>query len=249
MEGSTQFILWNEIRQNFNWLQVNLWPAELTNFNTTGYVDSLSTNLTNLDLQFKTKEITDFYNYTVNLTSISNLDVTTPKGMNESYNIYVELFNGLANFAFENLNIVNPNVGATSEADTLNAHFDVYNAVFMYFYISAGVLLITLAVLYWFGKTHKSGWELLSIVNRTAAGIAVACIAISIYYPTSTALIYSPWPIAVVVIVYFIGMSPFRTPLRLALTTRSDSHRQFLGVAYQSDHCPCSSIPEDSISR
>lgn len=75
---------------------------------------------------------------------------------------------------------------------------------FYYFFIAAGAFLIILAVMYWFGKTHKSRAEYVSILVRVVAGLAVM---VGLYSGTDTVLAgnfdYSSWLIPVVTLSYF----------------------------------------------
>jgi low temperature requirement protein LtrA len=212
VEGSTQFIIWNSIVNNINWLVNNIWPYDYFPANTTtaAYVQSLSDNLTAFDNRFKSKEILDYYNFTLNLTAIGTLNLNDEKDLNESYSILDDLFNGLTTFVFENYNVEVPasDEGQTTDAQKVDALTQIFATVFLYFLIAAGSLLIVLGVMYWFGKSHKSKWEFLSIVVRVLVGIGLALVAISYNYNSGFNLIWSPWMIPMVVLIYLVGMFP-----------------------------------------
>ena len=169
-------------------------------------------NLTTFDNRFKRLELLDDYDYTKNLTTISGLkNITTfnTEGWNTTNDILNDLYDGLLAFVFYNFNIEIPEAElskAKTGDDRIAALQGVFITVFYYFFIAAGGLLITLGVMYWFGKSHKSRWELLSIVVRVLSGIALALVSLSSLQEFFK-LFYSPWLIPLVVIVYLIGKS------------------------------------------
>ena len=50
--------------------------------------------------------------------------------------------------------------------------------IFTFFFIAGGVTLISLAVLHWFGKQHKTRGEVLSIFTTTVIGVALALVSL-----------------------------------------------------------------------
>jgi hypothetical protein len=82
------------------------------------------------------------------------------------------------------------------------------NNVFNYFYIASGVLLIALAVMYWFGKTHKLRGEYVSIAIRAFVGTGLTFACLSDWYGPFNAqfgFLFSAWHIPIVMVSYFIG--------------------------------------------
>ena len=211
-EGSTLLIIWNEIVQNFDWMNNNLWDPSW--FSTSQeFASSLVTNLTDFDNRFKLKVLKDSYDYSAAAANITKFNISTTEGYDKVEDIYNDMLTALTVFVFDNFDVEPPaDLNAPkSEADTADALFTVFVTVFLYFLISAGCLLVILGVMYWFGKTHKSRWEYGSIVVRAVVGIALSLVAISSLYNTGLRLFLSPWMIPMVTIVYFLRESPLPT--------------------------------------
>jgi hypothetical protein len=204
-EGSTQLIVWNEIIVNLNWIDSNLWDPSY--FATAqDYASSFVTNLTDFDDRFKEKELLDYYNYTAAAANITRFNLSTTQGYNHIEDIFQDMLTSIDVFLFDNFDVEAPtDASSDTGVAALDAFFDVFATVFLYYLIAAGCLLIVLAVLYWFGKTHKSGWEYASIAVRTAVGVGLSLVSISYLYNTGENLFFSPWMIPMVVIIYFIG--------------------------------------------
>jgi hypothetical protein len=211
-EGSTLLIIWNEIAQDVDWMNNNLWDPSYFN-SSQAYASSLLTNLTNFDNSFKQKYLSDSYNYTAGAANFSHLDFATTEGLNKAEDLYSDMLYKVAVFLFENFNVDLPDDdefnSGLSEEETLQAHVSVFLTVYLYYLIAGGCLLIVLGVLYWFGKTHKSRWEYGSIAVRISVGIGLSLVSISYLFSTSGNLFMSPWMIPMVVIIYFIGKAPF----------------------------------------
>lgn len=122
------------------------------------------------------------------------------------------MWTGIENFIFQNFGIeIDEETKSSSQAaaarNANNAYYNLYDTVFIYFFVAAGFFLIILAVLYWFGKNHKSRSEWMSIVVRTVAGIGITLAALSVYYGpynSSTDFLRSPWLIPVVMLGFFV---------------------------------------------
>lgn len=63
------------------------------------------------------------------------------------------------------------------KAEELNAIYNVFTTVYLYFFIGAGVALILLAALFWLGKRRKSRGEYLSIGLRGLVGLGLALLS------------------------------------------------------------------------
>jgi hypothetical protein len=206
-EGSTLLIIWNEIVVNFHWMGDNLWDPSY--FSTSQeFATSLVNNLTDFDNRFKAKELLDSYDYIAAANNITHFNLSTPEGFNHVEEMFNEMVLKLEVFLFENFNVEAPadaENAFASESDRFLTLISVFATVFLYFFIAGGCLLIILAILYWFGKTHKSRWEYGSVVVRATVGTALALVSISYLYNTGVNLFLSPWMIHIVTIVYFIG--------------------------------------------
>ncbi|KAL9105824.1 MAG: hypothetical protein Q9187_008654, partial [Circinaria calcarea] len=63
------------------------------------------------------------------------------------------------------------------KAEELDAIFNVFTTVYLYFFIGAGLALILLASLFWLGKRRKSRGEFLSIGLRVLVGLGLALLS------------------------------------------------------------------------
>ena len=193
VEGSTALILWNIIVHAndalWYWYPVYDSLSEYSKYHTSAQnlVDYLREHVEDFAHRFKTGALEEAYDYRVNLTSILDLKEKfgTEKWEEQADDIVYEMFMGLNNFIFENFGIELPGSDSHShgkqggEDAENNAYFNVFDTVFIYFYIAAGCFLIVLAVMYWFGKKHKTRGEWASIAVRVVAGIGIT-------YVTST---------------------------------------------------------------
>jgi hypothetical protein len=215
-EGSTLLIIWNEITQDIDWMNNNLWDPAYFN-SSQAYASSLLSNLTDFENSFKQKYLLDSYNYTAGAANFSRLDFATTEGFDKAEELYSDMITKVLVFLFENFNVELPPEDATveSELDKLQALANVFWTVFLYYLIAGGCLLIVLGVMYWFGKTNKSKWEYGSIAVRVAVGLGLSLVSISYLFNTSFNLFFSPWMIPMVVIIYFIGKAPLSLTMML----------------------------------
>ena len=63
------------------------------------------------------------------------------------------------------------------KVDELNAIYNIFTTVYLYFFIGAGLTLILLASLFWLGKRRKSRGEYLSIGLRVLVGLGLALLS------------------------------------------------------------------------
>ena len=112
----------------------------------------------------------------------------------------------------DNLGIEPPEASNTGDPLlALVGIFDLFQTVFIYFFIAAGLCLIFLAVLFWVGKRRKLRGEILSIGVRLLIGLGLCLLSLMdlpVYQandnsPINTYL-YTPWLLPTVVISYAI---------------------------------------------
>lgn len=225
VEGSSTLILWNIIQNLSIGLFYNL-PLIFTDDPTLGAknVDVLVTYINDqivlFNENFKNSNISATYDYTADLAALKNISApyNSTDWIDEASIIENKIFYGVYDFLYSQFNIEAPPSKTTEDPGTTNqlteaiakgdeasALFNIFNTVFYYFYISAGALLIILAVMYWFGKNHKSRGEYLSIAMRTVAGCAVMVGLIAGTNLTIAAdFDFSSWLIPVVTLSYFV---------------------------------------------
>lgn len=133
-----------------------------------------------------------------------------PIGQNRTTDIVDDIWYGIQNAIFSNFGINGAEAPAghtETQVELANGYYNTVDTALAYFYISAGSFLIILAVMYWFGKTHKSRGEYVSIAVRVVAGIGIMLTLIANYtsWQSSGYFVISPWLIPVVMLGYFVG--------------------------------------------
>ncbi|MCJ1397354.1 hypothetical protein MMC11_000547 [Xylographa trunciseda] len=149
----------------------------------------------NIDVNYY---LNDMLNNTSNVTAISE-DLDQVLGIGFQY-------------VCDNLGVEAPKeADVTTPGDQINAIFDLFSTVYIYFFTAAGLCLILLAVLFWLGKRRKLRGEILSIGVRIAVGVGLSLLALmdlpSLYADENSAIstyLYTPWLLPTVVICYGI---------------------------------------------
>ena len=162
--------------------------------------------------RFKDDDLLHSYDYSRNITSIENLNVTfgTNEWNHQAGHIIDEIWLGVENFIFEAFGIESePHVSSTSIED-LNHHlWEVIETVNLYFYIASGVFLIVLAIMYIVGKKSKARGEIVSIVIRIIVGIGLIMPCLAYYYSvtkwSSYNFLVSAMMLPVVMLGYLFG--------------------------------------------
>jgi hypothetical protein len=218
VEGSTTLILWNIIIENLEWLYS--WGPTTVDGELGPYFSSTAqlieyingSFIPEFEARFKTNSLESLYDYQASITAIENLKAPFgSQAFNDSAGeIVTTLWNELELFVFSNFGIQGPEKTENEPIiDKERADYGVFDTVFNYFYIASGILLIALAVMYWFGKTHKLRGEYVSIAIRVIVGAGLTLGCLSDWYGPSnaqTGFLLSAWHIPIVMVSYFIGM-------------------------------------------
>jgi len=204
-------ILWN-IFAGFDiyWWTLYYGVLDATYTSNSELITSIKQAIEDLGEKFKADNLAEVYDYNQNLTSISTLDFNSTDWSNRTADIVNDIWYGIQNAIFSNFGIDGAEAPAGHEETAVevgNAYFNTVDTALAYFYISAGCFLIILAVMYWFGKTHKSRGEYVSIAVRVVAGIGIMLTLIANYTSgqSSDNFVISPWLIPVVMLGYFVG--------------------------------------------
>ncbi|KAJ8117010.1 hypothetical protein OPT61_g1694 [Boeremia exigua] len=202
VEGNTSLIVWNSAVQalKFIWsLKCEDYSDPADNFdNVADYIAHLDLAMIDINNRFRSKKWAETYDWSLNVTAINNYTelyrFKSEVWNNKTGELVRAIFTRAQVFVFEahadtlaKLNAVTPiNRAVTTDAQQaietrLNAIYDVFNVTVMSFYIGAGVMLLLLAILYWFNKMHKTKYEFGEIINRVVVGfilivVGVACI-------------------------------------------------------------------------
>ncbi|KAJ9615614.1 hypothetical protein H2200_001689 [Cladophialophora chaetospira] len=215
VEGSALLILWNIIGKNLLWLIYHIpMDATFTQFipdvfnDPTSLITYLNDSISQFETRYKKNELQETYDYQVDFQELGK--ITAPFGTT-TYNdeagpicskIWLQLFSS----AFTKFGI-EPHVDSAEEdlGKIGESYGRLLDTVFDYFYISAGSFLVVLAVMYTFGKVHKTRGEYVSILIRFLFGAGVALGCLSEHVGDGINYLFSPWHVPVVVLSYFIG--------------------------------------------
>ncbi|MCJ1474324.1 hypothetical protein MMC13_002982 [Lambiella insularis] len=121
-----------------------------------------------------------------------------------------ELLSEGFNFVCENVGVEPPKEFKTGDpTSALAGIFDLFNTVFVYFFICAGLCLIFLAILFWTGKRRKLRGEILAIGVRILVGLGLSLLTLmdlpQYQNEDNSAIntyLYTPWMLPTVVICY-----------------------------------------------
>lgn len=201
VEGNTTLIPWNSAVQGLK-LVWSLRPtpddAPSTSFaDNTAFVSYLNDSMWKISNHFKAYTLVDEYEWPINLTSINNIAQNTTYNSDEYHTqtapIIDEMFDFAENFVFKAHDatmskMLEATSKTSSEHDSLDAIYEVYDTVTLYFYICAGAVLLILCSLYWFGKPHHTRSEAGGPVVRVIMGsllIGSGCLAVFVDTSTS----------------------------------------------------------------
>lgn len=219
VEGSSQFIIWWMATDLSNFAINTIINVVSPDANVTALVSSLKEGVNHINTRFTgSVPVPDFnstYTAFINLAAqnLTNTDEVTQK----SEEIAADFFGEVLVWIFENLRVEVPAKElstAKTAVDKSIAIYSVFVVVFIFFFTAAGVTLIMLGVMYWFGKSHKTKGELLSIVVRVIAGIGLSLLSIMAALDsndtTNTYMIYnnfigSPWVLPTVLLAFALG--------------------------------------------
>ena len=242
VEGSSMLILWNVISKvdDLIWYW---WPATAGDYNfgywynnTEQVIEYVNYGIRNVSYAFKNQDLLTAYQY--NITQIRDAPY---KFGTEKYDDYVgeicaSIWFSMERVAFETFGVEVPESSSgKGEFAESAALLDVFNQVWVYFFIAAGTFLVVLAIMYWFGKTHKSRGEYFSIAVRVVAGIGLAlgCLENWVDYTTSSAnFVYSPWPLLTVMFGYLVvivldNLLVWHTNKTIARMTSNHKHDEY----------------------
>jgi hypothetical protein len=213
VEGSSQFILWR-LGVELMWGALNNYTAALNNaYNSQQVIDAI--NSTTIAISGR---LTDRYpapNFTVqyaNLTALHLSNSSSNATLNQAIRLVEDIEGETIAWIFKSIGITVPakELAHTKTAlQKIAAIGDVFAAVFVYFFISAGLVLVLLSVMYWFGKKNKSRGELASIMVRFWIGVALALLAVMHQSDIQMygRYVESPWILPTVTFAYAIVIS------------------------------------------
>ncbi|EEP79777.1 predicted protein [Uncinocarpus reesii 1704] len=141
-------------------------------------VDSLKEIVSSLKGRLRdTQEVPDFSSIYGNITAIKN-----PRTDAQKVEDLLTEFNGSTFVWIMRSFGVDIGESHSTKIETARERIDKLSekffVVFRFFFISAGLVLVFMALLHWFSKSHKSRGEVMSIIITTVAGIGLSLTSI-----------------------------------------------------------------------
>lgn len=208
VEGVKQFIQWWIANDNSDWALTKIGDSWLSSSTGDELTHQLNLNLDEISARFNTNGNKDVKlpDFSKQFKLMSNYTESV-EGENERV---VEILTDMSYTLYTwacSIYGIKPQEESKDPTNKLLAVYEVFWVVFIFFFSCAGAVLLILAVMYWFGKSHKTGGEWGSIVVRAFFGIGVTFLAIMAkdYSDAWINYISSPWILPTIVFVYGIG--------------------------------------------
>lgn len=194
MEGTNQFVSWRhiiEFMDNTFGPLIDPAPGEAPTQYIEAWNETINPILANNNLPL-TQE--SYERITSEFANITNPDITADAVGEIIQNVLSDLlklvFNG---YGFE------PPEGKIETEDmddTLNAYYAVFELVFEYFFISAGIVLIFIGILSWLSHSkglHESRLHLVGIISKLATGMGLVFCSTMVLSSAADTLGKSAW--------------------------------------------------------
>ncbi|EER27019.1 hypothetical protein D8B26_002647 [Coccidioides posadasii str. Silveira] len=179
-EGSRAFVLYSVAKGIYETAFKHSNASKVSE-TTSQVVDTLKLIVHNLRARLRnTQDVPDLNYIYNNITAIENLEADSEK----LGDLIAEFTGRLFIWIMRSFGIDATPQKSTSQKDSeqLAKLTDKLFLVFRFFFIAAGLVLIFMAVLHWFSKSHKSRGEVLSIITTTTIGIGLSLTSIMALY-------------------------------------------------------------------
>ncbi|RMZ70046.1 Low temperature requirement A [Pyrenophora seminiperda CCB06] len=239
VEGNTSLIVWNSAVQ----ILKQIWSIQPADYNdpangysdTNEYLNYLNQSMYSVKSKFRTKSWSATYDWNSNFTAIENYTATygfkSAEWNNRTGDIVRYMFDRAQVFVYEahadSLAKLNAVTSTTSSPRVkLDAVSDVFNTTTMQFFISAGSVLLVLAIMYWFNKVHKTKYEFGEIIDRVMVGFTLIIFGISIVITdkTTSGFKYSSSQWLIPIVILFFKFLLFLDNILLAIAQYSTHH-------------------------
>ena len=205
VEGITQFVQWWIAFSNSKWALNKIGDSWATSDTGDVLTNRIHDNLNAIEVRFKNdNELPDFSKQFKAMSNYTNTEAENDRVGEIIGDMQLTIFNwacGIYGIKPIDKTIKNP-------VDKYWAIILIFRVVYIFFFACAGSVLMVLAVMYWFGKSHKSRGEWASIFVRFFIGLALTLLSIIAHdYDGQTKsywsnYITSPWILPTVVLGY-----------------------------------------------
>ncbi|KAL9616486.1 MAG: hypothetical protein Q9160_008654 [Pyrenula sp. 1 TL-2023] len=230
VEGSTQFIKWWIANDNSNWALTKIGDSWQSSETGDQLVGQLKVNLEEIAGRFnangnKDAKLPDFSSQFKLMANYTDTDEENERVVEIVSDMGFTLYSwacGIYGIKPDEEKLE----GSKDPTEKLLAIYEIFWVVFIFFFSCAGAVLLILAIMYWFGKSHKSGGEWASIGVRVFFGLGVTLLAIMAkdYSDAWVNYITSPWILPTVVFVYGIANNGLVIALDNLLVWFSNRH-------------------------
>jgi hypothetical protein len=223
MEGTNQFVSWRHVIEYIN---LNFDPPLnlLTDSNSTlddlynTWNVTIETVVSNANLPLTQ----DAYNAIIEQYGFLNpasTNVTADQYGNATQSLLIDLLE----IVFDGYGFKPPETEAVNQTyiEIFNSYFGVFDLIFAYFFISAGIVLISLGVLAWISllkqKGHNSKLRYVGIISNIVFGIGLALVStLVLNFTDADNLGESVWTLPILVFVLFITLILNHVPFGVA---------------------------------
>lgn len=213
VEGSSEFILFRLGIELSDWTAAKVQDSMDKAGNGPQLIQNLNDTFIQVSNRFTRVAPLDYDQYFNQLQALNITDNSDNSTLAQALDIVDVMVSNTYAWIFDNLDIEVPvkKVQSTVTGNgKLNSIGAVFGTVYLYFFIAAGCTLVLLSVMYYFGKTHKTRHEIISIVVRFIVGAGLALLTTMIVSPGSKvfgAFFLSPWILPTVTLCYGLVIS------------------------------------------
>ncbi len=180
VEGSSELILFRLGVELSHWLTAKVQNALEMAADGDQLIQSLNDTLDQVSSRFTKVAPLDYDEFFKELQSVNITNNSANSTLDQALSIIDVTLSNTYAWIFDNLDIEVPDREAKSTVtggEKLSAIGAVFGIVFVYFFISAGCTMALLSLMHYFGTTHKTRHEIISIGGRFAVGTGLALLA------------------------------------------------------------------------
>ncbi|KAH7385431.1 bacterial low temperature requirement A protein-domain-containing protein [Phaeosphaeria sp. MPI-PUGE-AT-0046c] len=221
VEGNTSLIVWNSAVSGLKFIW-SLGPDDFSDpgagfDNTSDMISNLNQSMWRIDGCYNSRYWNATYRWQSNFTAIENYTAEygfrSDEWNNRTGSLVKNMFENAQAFVFvahtETLAKLNAvSATAVGPRERLDRIFSVFDTTVIQFYTGAGVLLLVLAVMYWFNKRHKTKVEFGEMINRVIVGFGLLIVGVATVIanrtPTGFKFYASQWIIPIVLFCFAI---------------------------------------------
>jgi hypothetical protein len=208
VEGSSEFILFRLGIELSNWTVAKVQDSMDRSKNGSQLIQNLNDTFIEVSNRFTRVEPLNYDQYFSQLRALNITDKSSNNTLAQALEIVDVMVSNTYAWIFDNLDIEVPEKEAQNTItgdEKLTSIGTVFGTVYLYFFSAAGCTLVLLSVMYYFGKTHKTRHEIISILARFIVGVGLALLTTMGVSPDEkvfSAFFLSAWILPTVTLCY-----------------------------------------------